>query len=161
MPNQASDIVARLAALGLAVPEPAAPVANYVGATLSGALLFVSGQLPFGADGALGAAHRGKVGADVTPEAAQAAARLCALNVLGQAQLALGDLRRLKRCLRVGGFVAAAPGFVGVPGVVNGASDLIVAALGEAGRHARAAVGVAELPLGACVEIEATFEVAA
>ena len=154
------DIASRLAALGLAVPKPAAPVANYVGATLSGSLLFVSGQLPFGADGALAPTHRGKVGAEVSPEAAQAAAALCALNLLGQVQALLGDLGRLRRCLRIGGFVAAAPGFVAVPAVVNGASNLIVAAMGESGRHARAAVGVAELPLGACVEIEATFEVA-
>ena len=149
----------RLADLGLTLPTPAAPVANYVPFVRSGNLLFISGQLPYGADGKLDQAHVGKVGAAVLAEDGYAAARQCAINILAQAKAALGSLDAIVRCVRLTGFVAAAPGFVAIPAIVNGASDLMVAVLGEKGRHARSAVGVAQLPLDSAVEIEATFEV--
>jgi enamine deaminase RidA (YjgF/YER057c/UK114 family) len=155
-----SDVEARLKAIGLTLPVPAAPVANYVPSTLSGKLLFVSGQLPFGPDGKIADAHTGKVGGAVAPDAAQEAARLCAINALAQAKAALGALGRLSRCLRLTGYVAAAPGFVAIPAVVNGASDFMGEAMGEAGRHARSAVGVAVLPLDSPVELELVVEFA-
>ena len=153
-----NEIEQRLADLGLTLPTPAAPVANYVPYTRAGTLLFISGQLPFGADGKIAAAHSGRVGAEVTPEAAQQAARLCAVNILAQAKAALGSLDSV-RCLKLIGFVAAAPDFIAIPAVVNGASDLMVAVLGDRGKHARSAVGVAQLPLGCAVEVEATLEI--
>jgi enamine deaminase RidA (YjgF/YER057c/UK114 family) len=151
---------AKLRALGLNLPSPAAPMANYVPFVISGSLLFVSGQLPFGADGKLDPAHVGKVGAAVSIEAGTAAARLCMINVLAQAKAALGDLDRIARCVRLGGFISAAQGFANLPPVMNGASDLIVEVLGDLGRHARSTVGVAELPLDSAVEVEAMFEIA-
>ena len=154
------DTETKLRALGLNLPSPAAPMANYVPFVISGSLLFVSGQLPFGADGKLDPAHVGKVGAAVSIEAGKAAARLCVINVLAQAKVALGDLDRIARCVRLGGFINAAQGFANLPPVMNGASDLIVEALGDLGRHARSTVGVAELPLDSAVEVEATFEIA-
>lgn len=156
----ADDIEARLKALGLTLPVPAAPIANYVPAVQSGALLIVSGQLPFGPDGKLAAAHVGKLGATVSDAAAGEAAALSALNCLAQAKLFLGDLSRLGRCLRLGGFIACAPEFTNLAAVMNGASNLIGAAMGPAGAHARSTIGVAQLPLGACVEVEALFEIA-
>ncbi len=153
-----NEIEQRLADLSLTLPTPAAPVANYVPYTRAGTLLFISGQLPFGADGKIAAAHSGRVGAEVTPEAAQQAARLCAVNILAQAKAALGLLDNV-RCLKLIGFVAAAPDFIAIPAVVNGASDLMVAVLGDRGKHARSAVGVAQLPLGCAVEVEATLEI--
>jgi enamine deaminase RidA (YjgF/YER057c/UK114 family) len=155
-----SDTEAKLRSLGLDLPSPAAPVANYVPFVISGSLLIVSGQLPFGADGKLDPAHVGKVGAAVSIEAGKAAARLCVINVLGQAKVALGDLDRIARCVRLGGFINAAQGFANLPPVMNGASDLIVEVLGDLGRHARSTVGVAELPLDSAVEVEAMFEIA-
>lgn len=155
-----SSIDARLAELGITLPTPATPVANYVSFVQSGSLLVISGQLPIGADGSLADAHKGKVGADVSPEAGAEAARLAAINVLAQAQAAVGDLSRIVRVVRLGGFINVAPGFTAVAPVMNGASDLVVAVLGDAGRHARSTVGVAELPLGVAVEVEAIFEVA-
>ena len=152
-----SSPLARLAALGLALPPAAAPVANYLPVARAGNLLFVSGQLPVVA-GKVDPAHQGKLGAKVSLEAGQDAARLAALNVLAQANAVVGDLARL-RALRLGGFVNAVPDFPEIPQVVNGASDLLAAVLGENGKHARAAVGVAQLPLDAAVEIEATFEI--
>jgi enamine deaminase RidA (YjgF/YER057c/UK114 family) len=152
-----SSPLARLAALGLALPPAAAPVANYLPVARAGNLLFVSGQLPVVA-GKVDPAHQGKLGAKVSLEAGQDAARLAALNVLAQANAAVGDLARL-RALRLGGFVNAVPDFGQIPQVVNGASDLFAAELGENGKHARAAVGVAQLPLDAAVEIEAVFEI--
>jgi enamine deaminase RidA (YjgF/YER057c/UK114 family) len=149
--------LARLAALGLALPPAAAPVANYLPVARAGNLLFVSGQLPVVA-GKVDPAHQGKLGAEVSLAAGQDAARLAALNVLAQANAAVGDLARL-RALRLGGFVNAKPDFPQIPQVVNGASDLFAAVLGENGKHARAAVGVAQLPLDAAVEIEAVFEI--
>jgi len=118
--------------------------------------LTVSGQLPL-ENGAL--AVKGKLGAGVSLAEGQRAARLCAINILAQAHLALGDLGRIRRCVRLGGFVASAPDFTDQPKVVNGASDLIVAILGDAGRHARLAVGAAALPLDAAVEVEAQFAI--
>jgi len=158
MTAQPSDTpLARLEALGLALPAAAAPVANYVPFSRTGSLLFVSGQLPMG-PGGIDPAHRGKLGAGVSLEAGQAAARVAALNVLAQANAAVGDLARL-RAARLGGYVNCAPDFAQLPQVVNGASDLVAAVLGENGRHARFAVGVAQLPLDAAVEVEAIFEI--
>ena len=149
----------RLAALGLTLPAAAAPVANYVPFMRAGGLLFISGQLPVGADG-VDAAHKGKLGAGVSLEAGQAAARRAALNVLAQANAAIGDLAKL-RAVRLGGYVNCAPDFGALPQVVNGASDLVAAVLGENGKHARFAVGVAQLPLDAAVEVEGIFEILA
>jgi enamine deaminase RidA (YjgF/YER057c/UK114 family) len=149
----------RLHDLGLVLPTPSAAVANYVPAVKAGHLLIVSGQLPYGPEGAVSAGHKGKLGRDVFNEAGQEAARLCAMNVLAQVRAALGSLNDVKRCVKIGGFVNSSPGFTAIPAVVNGASDLMVAVFGDAGRHARFAVGVAELPLDAAVEIEAMFEV--
>jgi len=150
----------RLAALGLVLPAPAAPVANYVPYVQIGELLIVSGQLSFGADGKLAARHTGKLGRDVFHEAGQEAARLCAINLLAQAKAALGNLARIKRCVRLGGFINCAPEFNALAAVMNGASDLVVHVLGEKGRHARSTIGVAELPLDSAVEVEAVFAVA-
>ena len=151
----------RLAALGVSLPSPAAPVANYLPFVMSGSLLFISGQLAFGPDATLDPAHTGKLGAAVSDSAGKAAARLCVINILAQAKAALGSLDRILRCVRLGGFINAAPGFTNLPGVMNGASDFIVEVLGDNGRHARSTVGVAELPLDCAVEIEALFEIAA
>jgi enamine deaminase RidA (YjgF/YER057c/UK114 family) len=152
-----TDIPARLAALGLSLPTPAAPAANYVPYVLDRGTLYISGQLPIGADGAL---IRGRLGDDMDVEAGAAAARACALNILAQVGAALGgDWARVARCVRLGGFVACTPDFTKQPLVINGASDLIAAVLGDAGKHARAAVGAPALPLGAAVEVEATFAV--
>lgn len=155
-----SQVVERLAALGIALPKAAAPVANYVGAQKSGSLLFVSGQLPLGADGKLPPDYFGKLGPTSQAETAAAAARQCAINVLAQAQAALGDLDRVAQVVRVGGFFAVDGSFGPLPQAMNGASDLFAAAFGERGRHARTTVGVAYLPLGAIVEVEALFETA-
>lgn len=157
---ETSKIETRLAALGVSLPSPAAPVANYVPFVVSGNLLVISGQLPLGAEGKLDPAFIGKLGANVSSEAGQAAARRCAINILAQAKAALGDLDKITRCIRLGGFINAAPGFSTVAAVMNGASDFIVEVLGEQGRHARSTVGVAELPLDSAVEIEAMFEIA-
>jgi enamine deaminase RidA (YjgF/YER057c/UK114 family) len=149
----------RLQDLGLVLAAPPAAVANYVPAVKTGHLLIISGQLPFGPDGVLSDHHKGKLGRDVFNEAGQEAARLCALNVLAQVRAAVGSLNEVRRCVKIGGFVNSSPGFTAIPAVVNGASDLMVAVFGDSGRHARFAVGVAELPLDAAVEIEAMFEV--
>ncbi|MBO0733439.1 MAG: RidA family protein [Methylocapsa sp.] len=149
-----------LARLGISLPPAAAPIANYLPFVLSGSFLFVSGQLALGSGGKLEAQHTGKVGADVSAIAAQTAARLCIVNVLAQTKSALGDLERILRCIRLGGFINAAPGFTDLAGVMNGASDLIVEIFGDRGRHARTTVGAAELPLNSAVEIEALFEIA-
>ena len=154
-----SKTEAKLKELGIQLPTPAAPVANYVGFVITGNLLVISGQLALGPDGKLDSAHKGKLGAEVFNEAGQAAARLCAINVLAQAKAALGDLDRIKRCVRLGGFINCKPDFGGAPFTMNGASDLMVAVLGEAGRHARTTIGVAQLPLDCAVEVEALFEI--
>jgi enamine deaminase RidA (YjgF/YER057c/UK114 family) len=146
---------AKLAELGLTLPEVAPPVASYLPAVQSGQHVYVSGQLPM-ADGRLLAT--GKVGADVAAEEAVELARRCALNALAAVNGLVG-LENVVKVVKLTGFVASAPGFTGQPGVVNGASDLFAAVLGEAGRHARSAVGVSELPLDAPVEVEVIFEV--
>ena len=150
-------IEARLKQLGIELPEPSAPIANYVPFTISGNLVFVSGQI------CIWNGERrfvGKLGADVGTAEGQQAARLCALNVLAQLRAACGgDLDRVRRCLRLGGFVNCTPDFTDMPQVVNGASDLMVEVFGEAGRHARAAVGNSSLPGGVAVEVEGTFEI--
>ena len=154
------SVEARLKELGIALPQAAAPVANYVPAVRTGSLLVISGQLCLGADGKIAPAHSGKVGADVSAEDARDAARLCAINLLAQAKAALGSLDQIVRCVRLGGFINATAHFATLPAVMNGASDLMVDVLGPAGRHARTTVGVAQLPLDAAVEVEAMFEVA-
>jgi enamine deaminase RidA (YjgF/YER057c/UK114 family) len=146
----------RLAELGLKLPAVAAPVAAYVPAVRSGDLVWTSGQLPF-VDGELRAT--GKVGAEVEPDDAKALARICALNALAAIRSEIGELGRVRRVVKVVGFVASAPSFVGQPGVVNGASELLGEVFGDAGRHARSAVGVAALPLDAPVEVEVVVEV--
>jgi enamine deaminase RidA (YjgF/YER057c/UK114 family) len=147
----------RLAELGLELPAVSAPLAAYVPAVRSGDHVYVSGQLPL-ADGALLA--KGKVGADVDAERAKELAGRCALNALAAIDALVG-LDRVTRVVKIVGFVASADGFTGQPGVVNGASELFGAVFGEAGVHARSAVGVAELPLGAPVEVEVIVEIAA
>jgi enamine deaminase RidA (YjgF/YER057c/UK114 family) len=149
----------KLAGLGIALPAPAAPVANYVPFVLTGSLLVISGQLCFGSDGKMAEAHKGKLGRQVSAEHGVEAARLCAVNVLAQAKAAIGDLDRIARCVRLGGFINAEPDFAALAPVMNGASDLMVAVFGDKGRHARSTIGVAELPLDAAVEVEAMFEV--
>jgi enamine deaminase RidA (YjgF/YER057c/UK114 family) len=150
------NIEKKLEELGIALPTPAAPIANYVGFVRTGRLLFVSGQLCL-ADGTLVA--KGKLGGQVTIEQGQAAARACAVNLLAQVKSALGDLDKVARVVRLGGFINAAPDFVEAAQVMNGASDLMVAAFGDKGRHARTTIGVAALPADAAVEVEGTFEV--
>ncbi|AJZ86295.1 MULTISPECIES: RidA family protein [Streptomyces] len=147
----------RLAGLGLKLPEVAAPLASYVPALRTGPYVYTSGQLPL-VEGKLGVT--GKVGAEVTPEEAKELARTCALNALAAVKSVVGDLDRVVRVVKVVGFVASAPDFTGQPGVVNGASELLGEALGDAGVHARSAVGVAVLPLDAPVEVEIQVEVA-
>lgn len=150
----------KLQAMGITLPTPGAPVANYVPCVITGHQLIVSGQLPLGADGKLGDAHKGKLGGGVSDDTGREAARLCAINVLAQAKVALGgDLDRIVRCVRLGGFINAAPSFTTVPAIMNGASDLMVELLGDAGRHARSTIGVAVLPFDAAVEVEALFEI--
>lgn len=150
----------RLKDLGVVLPTPAAPVANYAPWVIAGTTLVISGQLPFGPDGRIAPGHIGKLGLNIFNEAGQEAARVCAVNVLAQAKAALGSLSRIKRCVRLGGYINAGPHFHALPAVMNGASDFMVAVLGETkGRHARTTVGVAELPMDAAIEIEATFEI--
>lgn len=154
-----SAIDDRLKSLGIVLPTPAAPVANYVPYVVHGSLLIISGQLALGADGTIAPEHKGKIGATVSPEDAKAAARVCAINLLAQAKAALGDLGRIERCVRLGGFMNTAPGFSAIAPIMNGASDLIVEVLGDKGRHARSTIGVAEVPLESAVEVEAMFAV--
>jgi enamine deaminase RidA (YjgF/YER057c/UK114 family) len=145
------SIKEKISSLGLSLPTAAAPVAAYVPAVKSGNLVFTAGQLPV-VDGKL--LKEGKVGRDVTAEDAKELAQLCALNALAAISL-VADLDQIERVVRVGGFVNCAPGFIAIPGVVNGASELLIKIFGDVnGKHARTAVGVAELPLNAPVEIE-------
>jgi len=146
----------RLAQLGHTVPEVAAPVAVYVPAMRTGNLIFTSGQLPL-ADGAL--MGTGKVGGGVTPEQAHSMAERCALNAIAAIRAEVGDLDRVTRVVKVVGFVASDPSFTGQPAVVNGASELLGAAFGDVGVHARSAVGVSALPLDAPVEVEVIVEI--
>lgn len=150
------SIHARIAELGIVLPEPARAVANYVPYVQAGELLHISGQLSNDASGGI----KGTVGVDVTPEQAAAAARLCGINLLAQINAALdGDLDRVVRVVKLGGFVQAGPDFTAIPAVINGCSDLMVEVFGENGRHARSAVGVYRLPLGFAVEVDAIIEV--
>jgi enamine deaminase RidA (YjgF/YER057c/UK114 family) len=153
----AGTIEKKLAQLDITLPTPASPIANYVPFTRSGNLLVLSGQLCFGADGKLVA--KGQLGAGVSVEDGQKAARACAINLLAQVKGALGDLDQIKRVLRLGGFINSAPGFTDGAKVMNGASDLMVEVFGDKGRHARSTVGVSALPAGAAVEVEGLFEV--
>lgn len=154
----AGTVEKKLADLGIVLPTPATPVANYVGFVRTGNLLVVSGQLCLDANGDLVA--KGKLGDEVSLEDGQKAARACAVNVLAQIKAALGDLDKVIRVVRLGGFINAAPSFVDVPKVMNGASDLMVTAFADKGRHARSTIGVSVLPMDAAVEVEGMFEVA-
>ena len=154
----AGAIEQKLASLGITLPVAPAPVANYVGFVRTGNLVVVSGQVCFDASGKLIA--KGKLGAGVSIEQGAAAARGCAINLLAQLKAALGDLDKVVRVVRLGGFVNSAPDFLDGPKVLNGASDLMVQVFGDKGRHARTTVGVAALPADAAVEVEGMFEVA-
>ncbi|MGZ3314890.1 MAG: RidA family protein [Caulobacteraceae bacterium] len=147
----------RLAALGISLPQPVAPVANYVPFVRSGSLVHISGQISIDAEGGI----KGVVGQDVDLERGIAAAQLCGVNLIAQMKAACqGDLRRVKRVVKLNGFVQAGPDFFDIPKVVNGCSNLMVEAFGEAGRHARSAVGVYRLPLNFAVEVDAVVELA-
>ena len=152
-----SEVESRLSAAGVILPVPVAPVANYVPFVRSGSLVHISGQVSLDASGGV----KGVVGADVDLDAAQGAARLCGINLLAQMKAACdGDLDRVVRVVKLGGFVQVGPDFIDIPKVVNGCSDLRVEVLGDAGRHARSAVGVYRLPLGFAVEVDAVVEIA-
>jgi enamine deaminase RidA (YjgF/YER057c/UK114 family) len=150
------SIADRLAELGIELPKPAAPVASYVPVVVAGGLAHVSGQLPF-IDGGL---VTGRLGEDVDLDLGARAARACGLMILAQLDAALGSLDRVARVVKLGAFVNSAPGFTDQPKVANGASDLMVEVFGDAGRHARSAVGVPVLPLGAAVEVDAIVALA-
>jgi enamine deaminase RidA (YjgF/YER057c/UK114 family) len=149
-------VESRLAALGLSLPSAPAPAANYVPFCLAHNFLYIAGQLPRGPSGIV---YTGKVGTDLSIEDGQKAAQLCCLNILAQVKAALGGFDRVVQCVRLTGFVNAAPDFRDHPQVINGASDLMVALLEGKGRHTRVAVGVSSLPSGAAVEIDATFAI--
>lgn len=153
----AGTIEARLAELNIELPNAASPAANYVPSVPSGSMLYISGQIPFW-NGEL--RFVGKVGAGFSVDEGHQAARLCGLNVIAQAKAALGDLDRVKRIVKLTGFVNAVPDFTDQPKVINGCSDLMVEVFGDKGRHARSAVGAGGLPLGVAVEVEAIVEVA-
>ena len=153
-----SAIDRKLSELGITLPTPTAPIANYVPTVRSGNMLVVSGQLCLGNDGKLVA--KGQLGGSVSLEDGAKAAGVCAINVLAQAKAALGSLDKVTRVVRLGGFINSAPGFTDGPKVMNGASDLMVEVFGDNGRHARTTVGVSALPLDAAVEVEGLFEVA-
>ena len=152
----AGQIDARLTELGITLPETSVPQANYVPYTVSGNLVYVSGQVPKIGDEMI----TGKLGADTAEATGQEAARYCALNIIAQVRDSCGgDLDRVTRCLKLGGFVNGAPDFGGAPKIINGASDVIVDIFGDAGRHARFAVAVACLPFNVAVEVDAIFEI--
>lgn len=153
----AGTVEKRLADMGITLPAPTTPVANYVPFVRARNMLVCSGQICYDGDGKLVA--KGKLGADVTIEQGQEAARICAINLLSQVKAAIGDLDKVSRVLRLGGFINSVPSFIDGPKVMNGASDLMVAAFGDKGRHARTTVGVAVLPQDAAVEVEGLFEV--
>ena len=150
-----STIEAKLAELGVTLPAPVAPIANYVPFVRSGSLLHISGQVSLGPDGGV----TGVVGAEIDLPTAQRAARLCGVNLLAQIKAATGDLDHVARIVRLGGFVQAGPDFFDIPAVINGCSDLMVEVFGEAGRHARSAVGVYRLPRNFAVEVDAVVEI--
>lgn len=151
-----SAIETRLTDLGISLPDAAAPAANYVPYVRTGNQLFISGQLPMDA-GKI--AFTGKLGGDVSVEEGKAAAKTCAINLLAQAKAATGNLDKVVRLVKIVGFVNSTAEFTDQPQVINGASDFLVDAMGDAGRHARSAVSAASLPFGAAVEIEAIFEI--
>jgi enamine deaminase RidA (YjgF/YER057c/UK114 family) len=154
----AGEVDARLAELGIEVPEAAASVANYLGYVQSGNMVFVSGQIPL-----VGGEfkYQGKVGAEFSVEDGQEAARICAINIIAQLKAACGgDLDRVRRIVKLGGFVNSTPEFTDQPKVINGASDLMVAVFGDKGKHTRAAVSAGSLPLGVAVEVDAIAEIA-
>ncbi len=154
----AGQVDARLAALGITVPETSAPVANYVGYVKTGNLVFVSGQVPIKNGKFL---YQGKVGAEISLDEAQEAATLCAVNIISQLKDACGgDLDKVQRIVKLGGFVNSIPEFTDQPKVINGASDLMVEVFGDAGKHARAAVSAGALPLNVAVEVDAVAEIA-
>ena len=153
----AGTVEKKLQELGITLQEPRAPMANYVPFVRTGSLLNVSGQICLDGGGKLVA--KGRLGDGVSIEAGQQAARTCAINLLAQVKAAIGDLDRVTRVVRLGGFINSAPGFIDGPKVMNGASDVMVAAFGDKGRHARSTVGVAALPADAAVEVEGLFEV--
>lgn len=146
----------RLSEAGIILPEPRAPVANYVPFVRSGNMLFISGQVSVGPNGLV----TGRLGENMSLEDGVAAARLCGVNLLAQMLAATGDLEKVVRVVKLGGFVNAAPSFVDIPKVINGCSDLMVLAFGDAGRHARSAVACPVLPMGSAVEVDAVVEVA-
>lgn len=151
-----SKVEDRLAAAGIVLPQPISPIANYVPFVRAGSLVHISGQVSFDASGGI----CGVVGEDVDLETAQKAARICGINLLAQMKAACdGDLDRVVRVVKLGGFVQAGPDFFDIPSVVNGCSDVMVEAFGEAGRHARSAVGVYRLPRNFAVEVDAVAEV--
>ena len=153
-----SKIDDRLQELGIVLPTPPMPVASYVPYVINGKLVSISGQIPIGPDGPT---YLGKIGAGLSLEDGQAAARLCALNLLAQLKAACGgDLGKVRRCVKLTVFVNAAPDFTRQPEVANGASDLMVAVFGEAGKHSRSAVGAGSLPRGVAVEVDGQFEIA-
>jgi enamine deaminase RidA (YjgF/YER057c/UK114 family) len=151
------SIERKLANMGLTLPTPAIPVANYVPFVRNGNMLVVSGQLCFDTEGKLVA--KGQLGGSVSVENGQKAARACALNLLAQVKTAIGDLDKVQRVIRLGGFINSATGFTEGPKVMNGASDLVVEIFGEKGRHARSTIGVSALPADAAVEVEGLFEI--
>ena len=152
-----SNVAQKLESMNITLPQSTPPAANYIPYTISGNLVFISGQLPM-KDGK--PQDIGKVGKDFTVEQAQKTARQCGINILSHLKAACGgDLNRVKRCVRLGVFVASAPGFTDQPKVANGVSDMMVEIFGEAGKHSRFAVGVAELPFGVAVEVDGTFEI--
>jgi enamine deaminase RidA (YjgF/YER057c/UK114 family) len=156
--NMAGKIDAKLAELGITLPTPPAPVASYVPYVISGKMVFTSGQITMAPDGMK---YVGIVGKDISLEDGKAAARLCAINVLAQVKAACdGDLDKVKRCVKVTAFVNAVPAFTQHPEIANGASDFFVEVLGDAGKHARAAVGAGSLPRNVACEVEAIFELA-
>jgi enamine deaminase RidA (YjgF/YER057c/UK114 family) len=154
-----SEVAKRLEALGIALPRPALPVANYVPAVRSGNLVFISGQLPLGPDGKMINAHIGKLNSQSPVETARDAARFAAINVLAQLQAELGDLDRVSRVVRLGGFFAVDGVFEPLAQAMNGASNLIADVFEAKGRHARTTIGVAYLPLNAICEVEGLFEI--
>jgi enamine deaminase RidA (YjgF/YER057c/UK114 family) len=153
----AGTVEKRLADMGITLPAPTTPVANYVPFVRTRNMLICSGQICFDGDGKLVA--KGKLGGGVSVEDGQKAARVCAINLLSQVKAAIGDLDKVARVIRLGGFVNSVPDFIDGPKVMNGASDLMVAAFGDKGRHARTTVGVAVLPQDAAMEVEGLFEV--
>jgi enamine deaminase RidA (YjgF/YER057c/UK114 family) len=150
----ANSVLERLKAAGVNLPEPRSPVANYVPFVTTGNLLFISGQVSAAPDGLI----KGRLGENMSLEQGQAAAKVCAINLIAQMKAALGDLERVTRIVKLGGFVSAAADFVEIPKVVNGCSDLMVEAFGDKGRHARSAVACPVLPMGAAVEVDAVVE---